>query len=68
MKIASIYNDVEDVRMDIMWDEETKQITYRNTDTGEELSADESADTLQKAIDDTYSRYRYSWDLEFVEF
>ena len=67
MKIASIYNDVEDIHMDIMWDDESKQITYRNTETGEEWSSDESAETIQEAIDDTYARYSNGWDLEIMD-
>lgn len=67
MKIATIYNDIEDIKMAVLWDEETGEITYRNEDTGEEWSSDEIADTLQEAIDDTYARYCYGWDLKFEE-
>lgn len=67
MKIASIYNNAEDIRMNIMWNPETKEITYRNIETDEEWSSDESADTLEEAINDTYARYYIGWDLEFEE-
>lgn len=67
MKIASIYNDIEDISMDVIWDPESKQISYRNTETGEEYSSDETAETLDEAIDDTYARYCYGWDLVFEE-
>lgn len=68
MKIATIYNEIEDVHMDVMWDQETCNITYRNADTGEEWNSGESANTLQEAIDDTYGRYSIGWNLEIEEF
>ena len=67
MKIANIYNDFEDIRMDVMWDLKSKEITYLNCETGEEWSSGETADTIEQAIDDTYARYCYGWDLKFEE-
>ena len=67
MKIASIYNDIKDIRMDVIWEPESKQISYRNIENGEECSSGESAETLNEAIDNTYARYCYGWDLVFEE-
>lgn len=67
MKIATIYNDADDIRMSIYWNETTGLITYKNVETDEEWSADETAETLQEAIEDTYARYSTGWDLEIEE-
>lgn len=67
IKIANIYNDFEDIEIDIFWDEDSKEIIYQNADTEEEWDAGETADTLNDAIDDTYDRYRYGWGLEINE-
>lgn len=67
MKIATIYNDADDIRMSIYWNETTGLITYKNVETGEEWDADETSETLQEAIEDTYARYCTGWDLEIEE-
>ena len=67
MLIATIYNDAEDVRLGVYWDPESTLITYLNLETREEMCSDEHAETIDAAIDDTYSRYAYGWDLQFVE-
>lgn len=64
--IATIYNDVTDSNINIIWDSEDHEITYRDIDSGEEWSADETAETLEKAIDDTYCRYNNGWDLNII--
>ena len=66
MKIATIYNDEEHLNIEVHWDPETGKITYHIED-GRVEDADEAAETLQKAVDDTYNRYRYGWHLEFEE-
>lgn len=66
MKIATIYNDEEHLNIEVHWDPKTGKITYYVED-GRVEDADETADTLQEAVDDTYDRYRYGWHLEFEE-
>lgn len=63
MKIAKIYNGQE---ISVLWDEDSKKITYQLED-GTVEDADETADTIEEAIDDTYARYSIGWDLEFEE-
>lgn len=67
IKIANIYNDYDNVNMDIYWNSKTKEITYKNVENEEEWSSDEFADTLQEAIDDIYAKYYSGWYLEFYE-
>lgn len=67
VKIATIYNDICNIKMSVNWNDETKLITYCNLQTGEEWDSDETADTLQDAIDDTYLRYCYGWGLVLEE-
>lgn len=66
MKIATIYNNEIDCTISVMWDADSKKITYQLED-GTIEDADETAETLQEAIDDTYARYYSGWDLEFEE-
>lgn len=65
MTIATIYNDLEAILIEVLWDAESGAITYRDT-SGCEWSADESADTLEKAMSDTFDRYSTGWDLTFT--
>ena len=66
MTIATIYNDFENKLIEVLWDVESGEITYRDTTSGAELSAGESADTLEQAMSDTYDRYGRGWDLTFT--
>ena len=66
MTIATIYNEFEDKLIEVLWDEVSGEITYRDTTCGAELSAGESAKTLVQAMSDTYDRYAGGWDLTFT--
>lgn len=65
MKIATIYNDEERLSIEVHWDSKSGKITYHMD--GRVEDAGETAETLQKAVDDTYGRYRYGWYLEIEE-
>ena len=65
MKIATIYNDAEAVCMSVNWNAESGLITYKDVETEREWDSGEFAETLEKALEDTYDRYKYGWDLVF---
>lgn len=63
MKIARIYNEQA---IAVLWDPDSKKILYQLED-GTIEDADEVADSIEEAVDDTYARYSIGWDLEFEE-
>lgn len=65
--IAHIYNDVDDVEMEIRWNSKTGEITYITPALRQMWSAGESAKTLRAAVDDIYKRYGIGWDLCFAD-
>lgn len=50
----------------VLWDPDDGAIWYEDAETLERWTADESADSLENAWDDTYLRYQYGWDLEYI--
>lgn len=66
MKIATIYNDSVDMLIDVLYNPDSKEISYC-LPSGEIENNNEHADSLEDAISDTYKRYYFGWSLEFVE-
>lgn len=66
MKIATIYNDSVDMLIDVLYNPDSKEISYC-LPSGEIENNNEYADSLENAISDTYARYYLGWGLEFVE-
>ena len=67
IRIATIYCECIDSRAAVMWDDETKKITYHLLNSGEIEDSDEEAETLAQALSDTHGRYCPGWDLEWED-
>jgi hypothetical protein len=65
VKMASIYNDEEDIHIDLYWVEAEESVVARFTKDGEEVEEDTAlpAETLEEAEESVLYAYRNDWQL-----
>lgn len=63
--IGTIYNETEDINLEVLWNPVTKKISYRDTISGNVRESDYSVNSAGEAMRFIYDQLLYDWDLNF---